>query len=189
MPCRTRHRGRHRPWPPSMARWCWAVCAVCAGSRYRSKSIAAASSKQQAASSKQQAASSKQGSTPHHNQSRAAHGAQDLAGSQRDNMDMHINDADAMPVVRDLAHFDQRSGNLLERIVFNHRLLVMLACAIVTLVLGYVGATRLTMSASFEKMMPQSQPYIQNYLASKAALRGLGNAVRVVVENPSGDIF
>src|SRR5476649_227649 len=182
MPCRTRHRGRHRPWPPSMARWCWAVCAVCAGSRYRSKSIAAASSKQQAASSKQ-------GSTPHHNQSRAAHGAQDLAGSQRDNMDMHINDADAMPVVRDLAHFDQRSGNLLERIVFNHRLLVMLACAIVTLVLGYVGATRLTMSASFEKMMPQSQPYIQNYLANKAALRGLGNAVRVVVENPSGDIF
>ena len=104
-------------------------------------------------------------------------------------MDMHINDADAMPVVRDLAHFDQRSGNLLERIVFNHRLLVMLACAIVTLVLGYVGATRLTMSASFEKMMPQSQPYIQNYLANKAALRGLGNAVRVVVENPSGDIF
>src|SRR5471030_813460 len=175
MPCRTRHRGRHRPWPPSMARWCWAVCAVCAGSRYHSKSIAAASSKQ--------------GSTPHHNQSRAAHGAQDLAGSQRDNMDMHINDADAMPVVRDLAHFDQRSGNLLERIVFNHRLLVMLACAIVTLVLGYVGATRLTMSASFEKMMPQSQPYIQNYLANKAALRGLGNAVRVVVENPSGDIF
>src|SRR5476649_1776747 len=157
MPCRTRHRGRHRPWPPSMARWCWAVCAVCAGSRYHSKSIAAASSKQ--------------GSTPHHNQSRAAHGAQDLAGSQRDNMDMHINDADAMPVVRDLAHFDQRSGNLLERIVFNHRLLVMLACA------------------SVEKMMPQSQPYIQNYLANKAALRGLGNAVRVVVENPSGDIF
>ena len=96
---------------------------------------------------------------------------------------------DAMPVVRDLAHFDQRSGNWLERLVFNHRLAVMLLCAVVTMVLAWCGATRLTLSASFEKMLPQSQPYIQNYLANKGALRGLGNAVRVVVENPDGDIF
>ena len=104
-------------------------------------------------------------------------------------MDMTHQPTGAMPVVADLASFDRRSGNLLERMVFNHRLLVVVACAIVTLVLGWVGATRLGLSASFEKMMPQSQPYIQNYLANKASLRGLGNAVRVVVENPSGDIF
>ena len=30
--------------------------------------------------------------------------------------------------------------------------------------LGYVAATRLTLNASFEKMIPQSQPYIKNYL-------------------------
>ena len=104
-------------------------------------------------------------------------------------MDMRLESTGAMPVVADLAQFDRRSGNLLERMVFNHRLLVVVACALVTLALGWVGATRLGLSASFEKMMPQSQPYIQNYLANKAALRGLGNAVRVVVENPTGDIF
>ncbi len=104
-------------------------------------------------------------------------------------MDMRTTQADAMPVVRELAHFDRRSGNLLERMVFNHRLLVVLACAVMTLALAWLGATRLGLSASFEKMMPQSQPYIQNYLANKTSLRGLGNAVRVVVENPTGDIF
>ncbi len=104
-------------------------------------------------------------------------------------MDMGFNEIEAMPVVRELAGFDTKSGNLLERCVFNHRLWMVLACALVTLVLGYLGASRLQLNASFEKMMPQSQPYIQNYLANKAALRGLGNAVRVVVENPSGDIF
>ena len=44
-------------------------------------------------------------------------------------------------------------------------------------------------NASFEKMMPQSQPYIKNYLTYQKDLRGLGNAMRVVVENTDGDIF
>src|SRR4029079_156489 len=38
-------------------------------------------------------------------------------------------------------------------------------------------------------MIPQSQPYIKNYLTHQKELRGLGNAVRVVVENVDGDIF
>ena len=38
-------------------------------------------------------------------------------------------------------------------------------------------------------MIPQSQPYIKNYLAYQKDLRGLGNALRVVVENTDGDIF
>src|SRR4029434_7522733 len=97
--------------------------------------------------------------------------------------------ADAMPVVRDLAEFDARSGNLLERLVFNNRLAMVVLCAIVTVVLGYAAATRLVLNASFEKMIPQSQPYIQNYLTHQKDLRGLGNAVRVAVENANGDIF
>ena len=104
-------------------------------------------------------------------------------------MDMGLKQLEEMPVVRDLKDFDKQSGNALERIVFNHRLWVMLACAIATLLLGWMAATRLTLNASFEKMMPQSQPYIKNYLENKTALRGLGNAVRVVVANPNGDIF
>jgi predicted RND superfamily exporter protein len=104
-------------------------------------------------------------------------------------MNTKIDQADAMPVVRDLEDFDASSGNALERLVFNHRTWVIAACLLATLVLGWVGATRLALNASFEKMLPQSQPYIQNYLANKASLRGLGNSVRVVVENPHGDIF
>ncbi len=38
-------------------------------------------------------------------------------------------------------------------------------------------------------MLPLGHPYIQNYLASKSQLRGLGNTLRVVVENTQGDIF
>ena len=98
-------------------------------------------------------------------------------------------DLDQMPVVRDIADFDQTSGNALERLVFNNRLLMIVVCAIITVVLGFVAATRLELNASFEKTLPQSQPYIKNYLTYQKDLRGLGNALRVVVENTDGDIF
>jgi predicted RND superfamily exporter protein len=104
-------------------------------------------------------------------------------------MDMGFNAPDQMPVVRDVAHFDRNSGNWLERLVFNHRLPMVVLCVLATLVLGWLAATRLSLNASFEKMLPQGQPYIQNYLQHKPALRGLGNALRVVVENRNGDIF
>jgi predicted RND superfamily exporter protein len=96
---------------------------------------------------------------------------------------------DTMPVIHELKGFDARSGNLLERLIFNNRLLVVLACLLATLALGYYAATRLALSASFEKMLPQSQPFIKNYLEHRQSLRGLGNSVRVVVESTEGDIF
>jgi predicted RND superfamily exporter protein len=73
--------------------------------------------------------------------------------------------------------------------VFNYRPLFMLLMALITLVLGYMMATRLELRPSFEKMIPQSQPYIQNFLENRKSLRGLGNSVRVVIENTQGDIF
>ncbi|RMH82448.1 RND family transporter [Pseudomonas sp. AOB-7] len=96
---------------------------------------------------------------------------------------------DTMPVIRDVRDFDTNTGNLLERMVFNHRVPFILLMALVTLVLGYMAVTRLELRPSFEKMIPQSQPYIQNFLENRASLRGLGNSVRVVVENSEGDIF
>ena len=96
---------------------------------------------------------------------------------------------DAMPVVRDAGAFDRRSGNLLERLVFNNRLAVVAVCAVLTVVLGFFAATRLALNASFERMIPQGQPSIRNYLEHKGDLRGLGNALRIVVENEDGDIF
>ncbi|WP_218276248.1 RND family transporter [Pseudomonas sp. BBP2017] len=96
---------------------------------------------------------------------------------------------DTLPVIRTLGEFDTRSGNWLERLVFNHRLPFMLMMLLTTLVLGFMAVTRLELRPSFEKMIPQSHPYIQNYLDNRQSLRGLGNSLRVVVENTRGDIF
>ncbi|RZU02412.1 efflux RND transporter permease subunit [Rivibacter subsaxonicus] len=88
-----------------------------------------------------------------------------------------------------LEDFDPQSGSRLERLVFNNRRMVLVICALLTLVLGALAFARLGLNASFEKMIPQDHPYIQNYLEHKDELRGLGNSLRIVVENPSGDIY
>ncbi|KQN48700.1 RND transporter [Pseudomonas sp. Leaf48] len=87
-----------------------------------------------------------------------------------------------------LANFDPRSGSVVERTLFNHRLWVLLVCVLTTLVLGY-QATRIELNASFEKMIPTQQPYIANYLEHQKQLTGLGNALRIVVANRHGDIY
>ncbi len=84
--------------------------------------------------------------------------------------------------------FDRRSGSLVERALFNHRALVLLVCALVTLMLGF-QATQLKLNASYEKTIPQGHPYIANWLAHRVDLKGLGNAVRVAVANPKGEIY
>jgi predicted RND superfamily exporter protein len=86
------------------------------------------------------------------------------------------------------AAFDRRSGSLLERALFNHRGIVVLLCLVATVLLG-LQATRLRLSASFEKTIPTAHPYIVNFLAHQNELRGLGNAVRIVVENPRGTLY
>ncbi|MDD0809226.1 MMPL family transporter [Curvibacter sp. RS43] len=82
--------------------------------------------------------------------------------------------------------FDARSGSAMERLLFNHRLWVVLLCALATLVLGW-QATRLQLNASFDKTIPESHPYVQNYLRHQGELSGLGNAVRIVVANERGN--
>ncbi|MFO1374675.1 MAG: MMPL family transporter [Agitococcus sp.] len=94
-----------------------------------------------------------------------------------------------MPVVKDLSEFDKQSGNILERLIFNYRQVVVAICLLATLVFVYLIQSRLELNASFEKIMPQSHPYIQNYLQNKDQLRGLGDSLRIVVENPKGTIF
>lgn len=84
--------------------------------------------------------------------------------------------------------FDPRSGALVERALFNHRGIVVLLCALVTLLLGW-QATRLQLNASFEKTIPTSHPYIQNFLRYQSELSGLGNAVRIAVAKPEGSIY
>jgi uncharacterized protein len=95
---------------------------------------------------------------------------------------------DSMPVIRIRKEFESKSGSRLERLVFNHRLWIVVLCAILTAILGF-AATKSTVSASYERMMPQSSPFIRNYLANIDSLRGLGNSVRIVVENRKGSIY
>ena len=84
--------------------------------------------------------------------------------------------------------FDIASGGALERLVFNHRHWVMLLCVIVTALLGW-QVSRLQVNASFEKTIPGSHPYVQNYIQHQHDLSGLGNSVRIAVARPEGTIY
>lgn len=93
-----------------------------------------------------------------------------------------------MEVIKDLKDFDGRSGSLLERLIFNNRVLIVLACLLATVLLAW-QMQYLKIAASYEKTLPQSHPYIQNYLENRSELRGMGETIRVVVEAKEGDIF
>lgn len=99
----------------------------------------------------------------------------------------HTADAGIAPA--SLSDFDPQSGTRLERLIFNNRMVVIAVCVILTLVLGVAAFAKLTLNASFDKMIPRSHPYIQNYLDNRDGLRGLGNVLRIVVEAKQGDIF
>lgn len=76
--------------------------------------------------------------------------------------------------------FDAQSGSWAERLFFNNRLLVIVLCALATLLLGY-QATRLQLAASFERMLPTDHPYVQNFRTYEKQLAGSGNVLRIVV--------
>ena len=94
-------------------------------------------------------------------------------------------DTSALPSLQQL---DPRSGSFVERALFNHRLMVVLLCALVTALLGW-QALGIRINASFEKTIPAQHAYIQNYLKYQSELRGLGNAVRIAVSRPEGSIY
>ena len=60
--------------------------------------------------------------------------------------------------------------------------------ALVSILLGW-QMLQLRPDASFEKMIPVSHPYIENFLANREDLKGLGNAVRITLETLEEDIF
>ena len=83
---------------------------------------------------------------------------------------------------------DGRLRPALGRLIFALRLPLIAAFAIATLYFLW-QASLLRPDASFEKMIPVSHPYIRNFLASRDDLKGLGNSVRIIVENREDDIF
>lgn len=92
------------------------------------------------------------------------------------------------PVVSRLEDFDPKSGSVLERLIFNHRPLILFLFLLTVAVLG-VRAARVTLNASFENMLPMGHPYIVNYLAHKDELSAFGNTVRIAVETTHGTIL
>jgi hypothetical protein len=97
-------------------------------------------------------------------------------------------DTEVLPVIKDPKDFDPKTGTLAEQIIFNNRAIIIICCIMATVVFGYF-ATTLRLTANFEKTIPTTHPYIQNYLAHKVDLAGLGNTVRLAVENTKGTIY
>jgi predicted RND superfamily exporter protein len=95
---------------------------------------------------------------------------------------------EAAPVTDDLGAFDRASGSLLERLLFNNRPLVLLACLLATIFFG-VQATRTTLNASFDSMIPARHPFIVNYLKHYVDLQSQENAVRIAVTANDGSIL
>lgn len=81
-----------------------------------------------------------------------------------------------------------KSPGFLENFLFNNRLLVLLVFAVITMVLGF-QATKLKPDASFEKMIPQSHPFIANMMAHADKLDNSANSIQVAVSTKEGDIF
>lgn len=100
----------------------------------------------------------------------------------------HASSGGPLPVIGDPSQFDPKSGVWAERLLFNNRLVIVLACLAITLVLGW-QATRLTLNAAFEKMIPTGHPYISNFLNNRDQLAGVGNTLRIAVEARQGTIF
>ena len=75
-----------------------------------------------------------------------------------------------------------------ERLLFEHRVPVIVVFALLTAFFLF-QALKLEPDASFEKMIPTSHPYIQNYLDNKEDLASLSNSIRIIVASRNGDIF
>ena len=83
---------------------------------------------------------------------------------------------------------DGRLRPALGSLVFRLRLPLILAFTLATAFFAW-QMSMLRPDASFEKMIPVSHPYIINFLDSRDDLKGLGNAVRIIVQTREGDIF
>ena len=84
--------------------------------------------------------------------------------------------------------FDINSGSFLERLLFKNRPVILFICTILTILLGF-QATRVTVNANFNKMIPIHQPFIVNYLAHYDDLQFQGNAIRIAVQADHGSII
>ncbi len=102
---------------------------------------------------------------------------------------MAIKVGDGFKPIDSLDDFDARSGNRLERILFNNRGWIVALSLLITIFLA-ISATQFRMNASFLKTIPASHPFILNFLNHEDDLKGVANTIRIsVVREGEGDIF
>lgn len=84
----------------------------------------------------------------------------------------------------------KQQAPLIEKAFFSLRPVWLIFFLVLTVFLGY-QAIQVKPEASFEKLIPLSHPYIENFMDRQDDLRGLGNAVRIVVtaKQEGADIF
>jgi predicted RND superfamily exporter protein len=76
----------------------------------------------------------------------------------------------------------------IENFLFTKRVAILSIISILFVLLS-IQAVQVKPEASFTKMIPGQHEFINNFLTYRKELAGLGNVVRVVVENTDGDIF
>ncbi|MCF8024746.1 MAG: MMPL family transporter [Desulfobacteraceae bacterium] len=87
-----------------------------------------------------------------------------------------------------VAEEGKKNTSLLERMIFSHRLLLLVIFGILTVIFAF-QASRLDWKVNFVKMIPTKHPFIQNYLEHKNELKGFGDSVRIAVETTRGTII
>jgi len=75
----------------------------------------------------------------------------------------------------------------LERLIFEHRGVVVAVFAVITLFMGY-NAAQLRVDAGFEKSIPLGHPYMQTFMEHQAEFGG-ANRILVALSVTEGDIF
>lgn len=93
----------------------------------------------------------------------------------------------AQVVLEDINNFDKNSGSLVERLIFNNRLVIVIACAILTIIFGF-ETTDLRLNADYDGTIPTHHPFMVNYLNHAGELQSQGNALRIVVQADKGTI-
>ena len=101
---------------------------------------------------------------------------------------MSSGEPDATATAARLASFDRRSGNLVERVLFNNRLIIVGLCLVITVFFG-LQARHLTLNAAYDQMIPNGHPFITNFMEHRNELAGMGNALRIAVAVEEGTIF
>src|SRR5262245_13968333 len=83
---------------------------------------------------------------------------------------------------------DSAVAAALEKIIFGNRLAIVIVFAIVTILLGVVGARGLRIDASFTKHLPLKHEYMQTFLKHQAEFGG-ANRVLIALVARDGNMF